>query len=298
MILNLETFGRLSSVGQRDFEALMRMLQHKDVGEVRVDGPSMPDVRDLFVRYRGAAAPNLLKRFVRKLYGPVTKFDGHSVVPHGQTCALPAAYMACAAKASSVSLGLAGSAYRDDFAYTVDPGSFTSLMVTTEGHLKSGDFRRWLFVRRFKDFGDYKSCLSIASSQQNKHFDPRLLAQSYCSHRQWASSWIANTRGGKGHDAKFMPGLRLESHEYYYLVYLALKAACWKGLYTTDEQDAFTLDLQTPIGAADGKVVSRIRLYCTAPNTVHIRPDERQDFDAILREPYVYGRHDYEAEFT
>lgn len=147
------------------------------------------------------------------------------------------------------------------------------------------------------DGEDYKSYLSIAASRQNKHFSADLASLPMCSSHQWARSWINATRGGKGHDSKFMPGLKFGSVEYYYLVYLALRAAYFAGRFTEQEQKALTIELHTPIGAADGKIVTKIRFYCTSPNAVHIRPDERQDFDVELKKSYVPGLHEFDMEF-
>lgn len=137
------------------------------------------------------------------------------------------------------------------------------LCLSVPEHLADSTIRRWLFAFGFS--GDEPTGFSLAD-YNHKHFK---LAG-------WASdvktdSWISSTLDG---EALFNPGLRHNSPAHISLVRKALSAAFQTGKYETDEIDGFVWDSGRTIGAANGKLTSKIVVYMTSQNELHIRPKE------------------------
>lgn len=299
MILNLDTFD-LADAGAnvKQFNDLLALLDAKSTGKISVGWQSMQFVASVLSACRGQAAKVLQRKYFMGWNDmALSRHTGVTVTPRSGGVALPAAYMAAATQFSEVTVGLSGSAYDDDFDYTLMPGKIESRMLTLGSHFSEGDYKRWTFLTRFKDDDAYERCFAVESSTEHKHFDLKMAKSAVCPSSQWGKAWIDRTKHG---DAKFMPGLAYKSHEYYYLIYLALKKAYAHGLYSETAQDQFELDLRTPIGAAGGDVTTKIVLYCTSVNTIHIRPCEMQKQHSgvrdSLRTPYRPFVLDYDLD--
>lgn len=299
MILNLETFDQANPDANRDqFDLLLRMLDEKAPGKISVGWRSMRFVDSVLSVCRGRLARDLTRRYFKGWDDATLVHQaGVTVTPSSSQAPLTAAYMSVASHSSEMTIGLAGSVYKDDFAYLLMPGAQECRMLTSASHFNEGDYKRWTFLARFRDDDEYKKYITIESSSEHKHFDSSRTREPIRPDSQWGKSWIESTQSS---DAKFMPGLQYKSHEYYYLIYLALKKAYAKGLYSEGAQNKFELDLNTPIGSAGGDITTKIMLYCTTGNTVHIRPLEMHKKHTgvkdVLKRPYQPTNIDYELE--
>lgn len=143
----------------------------------------------------------------------------------------------------------------------------TAVCVSRTEHLSDPVVRRWSFsfLPRVSDSDD--PGFSYAE-QGHKHFKLSHVSES----KSRSEAWVDSTRSPGA--ALFRPGLHETSHEVEYLVRLALSHAFESGRYTAEEQNRFVFDTHSFVGAAEGKQTSRIELYLTPQNQLHIRPKE------------------------
>lgn len=296
MILNVETLDINNHLNNKMGLCKMFPLVAKAGDKLLcLPGKKLLSIYEMIDACYGKSAGAIKRRYFKKLTGvnPDAFVSSTTIVEDGTI--LPAAYMAMACSLGDISVGLTGTKYGDQLCYSIMPGEYSSIMLTKDEQLLNDDYKRWLFVRSFENKEDFQNAITISESKQGKHFDSRLTKLPYTPSTRWSKDWIDNTKGGAGHDAKFMPGLKAKSVEHYYLIYLALKAAYSQKLYTLKSQDGFILDLLTPIGAANGDVVSRIVLYCAENATIHIRPYESTEEKCVeLRRPYTPGKLEYD----
>lgn len=99
--------------------------------------------------------------------------------------------------------------------------------------------------------------------------------------RDWSrEEWVRNTKAGA---AVFRPGLVPHGNEYMSILHQVLCAAFSQGRYETGDLDGFVCQITEPglspeprnIGAAGGKPTSRVEMYLTDQNVLHLRPKEQ-----------------------
>lgn len=143
----------------------------------------------------------------------------------------------------------------------------TAVCVSRTGHLSDPIVRRWMFC-----FSKAENKLDnpgfIYAEQGHKHFKLASMSED----RTTENDWVDSTRPPGA--ALFRPGLHETSQIIADLIRMALSRAFESGCYTADEQNRFEVNTNQIIGAASGKRTSKIKLYMTAQNELHIRPKE------------------------
>ena len=143
----------------------------------------------------------------------------------------------------------------------------TAVCISRPEHLSAPVVRRWLYCFAGSEYATEHTGFSYAM-HGHKHFK----LASCCGTEPEIRDWVKNTSSPG--EAQFRPGLRPDSPEIANFVRKALTSAFDSGLYAPDEINGHEIDIGDFIGAANGKETTRIRIYVTEQNELHIRPKE------------------------
>lgn len=188
---------------------------------------------------------------------------------------LSARCLAWASLKGGISLGVSQASLGDNIYYEVkelqfnedSPLTFTSLMFTKQEHSYNVDYLRWRYMKT----GLAQGVAFPEHTTFGKHFHREVLP--IIKESGWTNAqWVKDTRDG---EAMFLPGLKYGSAQFHSLIRFVLRQAYSKFRYTIEDQNNFVVDVQRPIGAAAGKPTSKVKLYVTKQNVIHIRPCEQ-----------------------
>lgn len=195
----------------------------------------------------------------------------------GKYMGLSAKCLAWASLKGGISVGPSHARLGDDIYYEVEERStngtlaktiFSSLMFTKMAQSRNVDYLRWQYMIYGLDQG-------VAFPEHatfRKHFHREGLPLEKES--LWPDAqWVKDTRDG---EAMFMSGFKYGSPQFHQLVRFVLKQSYSQMRYTVEEQNEFVVDVRKLIGAANGKPTSKVKLYVTKQNVIHVRPCEQR----------------------
>lgn len=150
-----------------------------------------------------------------------------------------------------------------------------SLCITKKEDFNDEAVKRWISVMN-------SSAIEMEgvfrTSYEQKHFKVSHLPRPQC--QDWSDEpWVLATKAGA---AQFRPGIQPQGTEYNEILRQVLSSAFAEGRYEADALDGFVCDIYEDedknaklyIGAADGKPTSKVEMYLTDQNVVHLRPKE------------------------
>lgn len=190
---------------------------------------------------------------------------------------LSAKCLAWASLKGGISVGPHHARLGDNLYYEVEERSndgtsaktnFSSLMFTKMEQSQSVDYLRW----RYMVDGLEQGVTFPEHVTFRKHFHREGLPMEKES--LWRDAqWVKDTRYG---EATFMSGFKYRSPQFHKLVRFVLRQSYSQMRYTVGKQNEFVVDVRKLIGAANGKPTSRVKLYVTDHNVIHIRPCEQK----------------------
>lgn len=196
----------------------------------------------------------------------------------GEISQLDARSIAWAAKKGGIVIGYPDTPYGSEILANIknisQVGSSPQqcLHLTKEKDVNDLRFLLWKYVVNFSyEKRDQPGLQLPDPSDFHKHFN----TQKFIPHRDWTNdSWVKGTQG-KDSPALFLPGFKYKSPQFYNLLVLVLKTAYQANRYDYSDMNGFVVDVGAPIGAAAGEVTSRVELYITKQNVIHLRPCEK-----------------------
>lgn len=286
VLLNTDTFDGTCLPDRNHLDGLLNMMVKSGHRRILVPAKDYDLVRRACKSCYAKAADSVLHAHFEPLRG--LRFMGQYVTQSARTgqLALPADILAHASRTSGMSVGLSDSKYGDDFIYEVESLAgcstevFKSMMPVCHQHLSRPDYKRWHDLELFEQDLSFQS-LQLPLDVY-KHFGQQTAAP--VPYEKWRrQDWVEKTqprfrsaRNKYDGNATFRPGFKQLGVGYRRLVCDVLREAYAHQLYTMVQQNAFSLETDEYVGAADGHPTKSLILYVTNPNVVHVRPYENR----------------------
>ena len=133
--------------------------------------------------------------------------------------------------------------------------------ITSDEHFKDAPIQRWLYCINPTKENREAAKLKIVDYGV-KHFKV---------HDSSDREWIEKTKSGP---AQFLPSFGPDSEIVQQTVCNALSCAMRSGFFESNDLNGFVFDAGFVVGAAAGKITSRIEFYMTNQGDFHLRPKE------------------------